>query len=68
MVIYPQCLHPITNQVIHYTRSLVKLHHDGQALTIVIYVVTTVNYCKCMLLLYSPPNLYLYVHWLLYFK
>ena len=32
---------------------------------VVIYVVITVNYCKCMLLLYSPLNSYLYVHWIL---
>ena len=31
---------------------------------IVIYVVITVNYCKCILL-YSPLNSYLYVHWIL---
>ena len=31
-------------------------------------VVITVNYCKCMLLLYSPLNSYLYVHWILDFK
>ena len=35
---------------------------------IVIYVVITVNYCKCMLLLYSPLNSYLYVHGILDFK
>ena len=35
---------------------------------IVTYVVITVNYCKCMLLLYSPLNSYLYVHWILDFK
>ena len=35
---------------------------------IVIYVVITVNYCRCMLLLYSPLNSYLYVHWILDFK
>ena len=33
----------------------------------VIYDVITVDYCKCILL-YSPLNLYLYVHWILYFK
>ena len=35
---------------------------------IVIYVVITVNYCKCMLLLFSPLKWYLYVHWILDFK
>ena len=34
---------------------------------IVIYVVITVNYCKCIFL-YSPLNSYLYVHWVLDFK
>ena len=29
----------------------------------VIQVVITVNYGECMLLLYSPLNSYLYVHW-----
>ena len=31
---------------------------------IVIYEVITVDYCKCILL-YSPLNSYLYVHWIL---
>ena len=31
------------------------------------HVVITVNYCKCILL-YSPLNSYLYVHWILDFK
>ena len=31
---------------------------------IVIYDVITVDYCKCILL-YSPLNSYLYVHWIL---
>ena len=31
---------------------------------IVIHVVITVNYCKCILL-YSTLNSYLYVHWIL---
>ena len=35
---------------------------------IVIYVVITVKYCKRMLLLDSPLNSYLYVHWILDFK
>ena len=30
---------------------------------IVIYVIITLNYCKCILL-YSPLNSYLYVHWI----
>ena len=30
---------------------------------IVIYVVITVDHCKCML--YSPLSSYLYVHWIL---
>ena len=34
---------------------------------IVIYVVITVDYCKCTLL-YCPLNSYLYVHWILDFK
>ena len=34
---------------------------------IVIYEVITVDYCKCILL-YSPLNSYLYVHWILDFK
>ena len=34
---------------------------------IVIFVVITVNYCKCILL-YSPLNSYLLVHWILDFK
>ena len=34
---------------------------------IVIYDVITINYCKCILL-YSPLNSYLYVHWILDFK
>ena len=34
---------------------------------IVIYDVITVDYCKCILL-YSPLNSYLYVHWILDFK
>ena len=34
------------------------------AYSIVIYDVITVNYCKCILL-YSPLNSYLYVHWIL---
>ena len=34
---------------------------------IVIYVVITVDYCKCILL-YSPLNSYFYVHWILDFK
>ena len=32
---------------------------------IVIYVVITVNYCKSIVLLYSPLTSYLYVHWIL---
>ena len=32
-----------------------------------IYDVITVDYCKCILL-YSPMNSYLYVHWILDFK
>ena len=35
---------------------------------IVIYVIITVNYWKCMLSLYSPLNSYLYVHCILDFK
>ena len=35
--------------------------------TIVIYNVITVDYCKCILL-YSPLNSYLYVHWILDFE
>ena len=35
---------------------------------IVVYVVITVKYCKSIVLLYSPLNLYLYVHWILDFK
>ena len=31
----------------------------------VISVVITVNYCKSILLLYSPLTSYLYVHWIL---
>ena len=34
---------------------------------IVIYDVITVDYCICILL-YSPLNSYLYVHWVLDFK
>ena len=34
---------------------------------IVIYDVITVYYCKCILL-YSPLNSYLYVHWILDIK
>ena len=34
--------------------------------SIVIYDVITVDYCKCILL-YSPLNSYLYVHWILDF-
>ena len=34
---------------------------------IVIYDVITVDYCKCILL-YSPLNSFLYVHWILDFK
>ena len=34
---------------------------------IVIYDEITVDYCKCILL-YSPLNSYLYVHWILDFK
>ena len=34
---------------------------------IVIYDVITVDYCKCILL-YSPLNSYLYVHWILDFN
>ena len=34
---------------------------------IVIYDVITVDYCKCILL-YSPLNSYLYVHWVSDFK
>ena len=34
---------------------------------IVIYDMITVDYCKCILL-YSPLNSYLYVHWILDFK
>ena len=34
---------------------------------IVVYDVITVDYCKCILL-YSPLNSYLYVHWILDFK
>ena len=33
----------------------------------VIYDVITVDYCKCILL-YSPLNSYVYVHWILDFK
>ena len=41
---------------------------ENNVYIIVIYVVITVNYCKLMLLLYSPLNSYLYVHWILDFK
>ena len=44
--------------------KLCYLHNN----TIVIYAVITVNYCKCMVLLYIPLNPYLYVHWILDFK
>ena len=40
---------------------------DCNVYIIVIYVVITVNYCKCILL-YSPMNSYLYVRWILEFK
>ena len=35
---------------------------------IIISVIITVNYCKCILLLYSPLNSYLHIHWILDFK
>ena len=41
---------------------------ENNVYIIVSYVVITVNYCKCMLLLYSPLNSYVYVHWKLDFK
>ena len=48
--------------------------HNNMELTgnnndiIIIHVVITVNYYKCILLLYGPLNSYLYVHWILDFK
>ena len=41
------------------------MQSENSLYIIVISVVITVNYCKCMLLLYSPLNSYLYVHWTL---
>ena len=46
------------------------LHNNMDAVNvyiIVMYDVITVDYCKCILL-YSPLNSYLYVHWILDFK
>ena len=53
-------------------RSFMLLHATIWMLTvnvyiIVIYDVITVDYCKSILL-YSPLNSYLYVHWILDFK
>ena len=41
---------------------------NNSNINMVFNVVITFNYCKCMLLLYSPLNSYLYVHWILDFK
>ena len=49
------------------------LHNNMDADCIYIYIIVflndviTVDYCKCILL-YSPLNSYLYVHWILDFK
>ena len=41
-----------------------ELIDNNNVYTIAISVVITVNYCKCILV-YSPLNSYLYVHWTL---
>ena len=45
-----------------------ELTENNHVYIIVISVVITVNYCKCIILLYRPLNSYLYVHWILGFK
>ena len=51
-----------------YAPTYMDTHiHMLNVYIIVIYDVITVDYCKCILL-YSPLNSYLYVHWILDFK
>ena len=48
-----------------------KLHENNKVCIvqiIVISVVLTVNYCKCKLLLNSPPNSWLHVYWVWNFE
>ena len=51
----------------HYRGSLTIWMLTVNVYIIVIYDVITVDYCKCILL-YSPLNSYLYVHWILDFE
>ena len=53
----------VKNNVIYTTIWMLTVN----VYTIVIYDVITVDYCKCIVL-YSPLNSYLYVHWILDFK
>ena len=53
----------VKNNVIYTTIWMLTVN----VYIIVIYDVITVDYCKCILL-YSPLNSYLYVHWILDFK
>ena len=53
----------VLNNVIYTTIWMLTVN----VYIIVIYDVITVDYCKCILL-YSPLNSYLYVHWILDFK
>ena len=47
-----------------YLHNNMKCTENNNVYIIVICVVITVNYCKCILLSYSPLNSYLNVHWL----
>ena len=56
----------VLNNIIYTT--IWMLTENNNVYIIVISVVITVNYCKSIVLLYSPLNSYLYVHWILGFK
>ena len=55
----------VLNNVIYTTIWVLSVNVN--VYIIVIDVVITVNYCKCIWL-YSPLNSYLYVQWILDFK
>ena len=45
--------------------TIIWMLTENNLYIIVISVVITVKYCKSTVLLYSPLNSYLYVHWIL---
>ena len=51
-----------------YLHNNMELTENNNLYIVVISVVVTVNYCKCILFLYGPLHSDLYVHWILDFK